>query len=119
MAEFEFGLAPARKRQGGPRKRSEEQQKYDQLVVMLVEKWIEAGRPSASAEKPCAYIVVGNEDDYTNKQKLLRSAGSFTGNSVRFYDSVQGDDGVWRLPVSAEPKRAYKKRDNKNSEAGE
>lgn len=110
MADFEFGLAPARTREGGPRKRSEEQQKYDDLVKRLRDMWVEAGKPTASAEKPCAYIVVGNEDDYNTKVRHLRSAGHFTGLSVRFYDSIQDDAGVWRLPVSAEEKREYKPR---------
>lgn len=110
MSEFEFGLAPARTREGGPRKRSETQQKYDELVVKLVKMWKEAGRPTASFEKPCAYIVVGNDEDYENKTKLLRSAATHLGVSVRFYDSIQGEDGVWRLPVSAENKREYKPR---------
>lgn len=119
MSEFEFGLAPARTRQGGPRKRSETQQKYDELVQKLVDLWVEAGKPSASAEKPCAYVVVGDDEDYENKTKMLRSAGTYLGVSVRFYDSVQGDDKIWRLPVSAEHKREYKPRASKDSAASE
>lgn len=116
MSEFEFGLAPARTRAGGPRKRSAEQQKYDGLLVQLAEMWDKAGRPTASNEKPCAYLPV-TEEDYDDKVKMLRSAATFTNLSVRLYDSVETEDG-YRLPVSAEEKREYKPR-TKTADTGE
>lgn len=115
--EFEFGTAPARTREGSPRKRSDEQVKYDELVVKLVEMWEEAGKPTASGEKPCAFLPVKDEEDYDAKSKMLRSAATLHGVSVRFYDTVETETG-WKLPVSAEHKREYKPR-TKTANSGE
>jgi len=115
---FTFGTAPARTRTGGPRQRSETQQAYDTLVKQLRDMWDEAGRPATSAEKPCAYIPVTDEEDHKEKEKFLRSAASFLDLSVRFYDAQQDAQGNWTIPVSAEDKRDYKPR-KKTADSGE
>jgi hypothetical protein len=115
---FEFGTAPARTREGGPRKRSEAQLEIDALVEQLVEAWEQAGSPSKSSEKPCVFVPVENEDDVKEYKKKFNSAATLLGVSARFYDVQNPEPGVYKLPVSAESKREYRPR-KKTADAGE
>lgn len=115
---FEFGTAPARTREGGPRKRSERQQRVDTIVSALVDAWEKAGSPSASHEKPAYREVFTSEDEYNTLLKEYRSAGTFLGVSVRFYDYEGSEPGPYALPISAETKREYKPR-KKTADSGE
>lgn len=113
MAEISFGTAPARtvnRTATGPRARTTEQQAVDELVEKLVAAWTSAGKPSETAKKPAAYIPVENQQEYDDFTKRLRSAGTFLGVSVRFYDNVENEDGSVSIVVSAEEKRAYSPR---------
>lgn len=114
MSKFEFGLAPARTRTGGPRKRSAEQQQVDEIVQALVDAWKEAGEPSQASLKPCYRVAFHTEDEYDAIMRMYRSAQTFLGVSVRFYD-YEGDSAPYALPVSAQTKGEYKPRKKKET----
>lgn len=116
---FNFAPAPARTRTGGPRKRSERQQRVDTIVQALRDAWEKAGSPTASHEKPAYRETFVTEEQYDTLLKEYRSAATYLGLSARFYDAEGPDkDGLYHLPISAEDKRDYKPR-KKTTDSGE
>lgn len=119
LGNISFGLPDPKT--AGVRARSTEQLEYDKVVRDLYTMWKENGEPRLSKDKPCARIPVErvegmSSNDFTavveSHEKAFRSAGRFTGHSVRFhaYEPLKNDAGKSvgiTLVVSAQDKDAY------------
>lgn len=76
-----------------PAERSKIQRAVDKLVEQAYDKWVKAGKPEKTSEKPPGHITVANDPETVDAiVAVVRSAGVFTKHRVRFLEPEESED---------------------------